>query len=357
MNKIFPKYEIVLGLVVFIILSQGCSKKSPTGPNANVWSETTAHAAWSPRYGMGGAVFNNEMWIVGGAEGVAGSVTNYYGGVFNSSNGSQWTQKVGDSNTGGFGERYSPGVLSFNNLLWVIGGNQNGTLKNDVWSSLDGVNWSLVTANGGFTPREDFISIVYNGAMYVIGGWDGGPDSDIWVSNNAGNVWTKVVPVVNTAAIPGFTWGFRGRWGSAATVFNGLIWIFEGDNGNPNIGSLSGTADDDEWTFDGANLTLVNDVSFTGNGSSPMVYHQLTANNGLLWLTPGSVPGGSTYYGYYTSSDGVNWAAQSWYYQPRCGHTALSFNNQDWIMGGYNNQCLQVNNCAITYYNDVWHSQ
>jgi hypothetical protein len=356
LKKNSSKYLLVLGLIVSFLLNQGCSKKNPTGPNGGVFGEVTAHALWSPRYGMGGAVFNNEMWVVGGAWGIAGSVTQYYGGVYNSSNGSQWTQTLGDNN-GYFGNRYSPGVLSYGGKLWVIGGNQSGALKNDVWNSPDGTNWTQVaTVAPIFTPREDFISIVYNGAMYIIGGWDNSPEADIWKSINGAN-WTLVNPALNTGAIPTYKLGFTPRWGSAATVFNGLIWILQGDGGNPfSSANLAGSSNGDEWTFDGATLTLVTLGPDIGNMPYPMLYHQITANNGLLWLTPGSAPGALTFDGYYTSADGLNW---SWgnSYPPRCGHVALSYNSQDWVMGGYNNQCNTTPSCAITYYNDVWTTQ
>jgi len=349
-----------LALLFFtsLFLTLGCSKKSPTSPGGGNWQEATANAAWSLRYGMGGAVFNGNMWIIGGAWGVSGSVTDYYGGVYNSSDGSQWNQKVGDSNTSNFGLRYSPGVLSYAGKLWVIGGNQNGTLKNDVWNSLDGTNWSpVVTAAPIFTPREDFISIVYNGAMYVIGGWDGNAQADIWTSTNGSN-WTRIIPAINTVAVPNYTLGFTARWGSSATVFNGLVWIIEGDGANPyNTTSLVGTSNGDAWTFDGTNLKLVGLGSDLGNLPYPMLYHQVTANNGLLWLTPGSAPGGVTYDDYYTSSDGINWSSGIQPYLPRCGHVALSYNNSLWVMGGYNNQCWTPGpSCPVTYYNDVWHT-
>lgn len=354
MNKISLEYFLAFGLIGLFLMNQGCSKNNPTGPNGGSWNEATANASWSPRYGMGGAVFNNEMWVVGGAWGISGSVTNYYGGVYNSSNGSQWNQTVGDSNTSHFGERYSPGVLSFVNKLWVIGGNQNGTLKNDVWNSSDGSNWTPVITSPLFTPREDFISIVYNNSIYIIGGWDGKPEADIWTTPDGTN-WTQVIPVVNTGAVANYTLGFTPRWGSAATVFNGKIWILEGDGGNPyTVSTLAGSSNGDAWTFDGTTLTLVGLGSDLGSLPYPMLYHQVTANNGLLWLTPGSAPGALTYDGYYTSSDGINWSGSASPYLPRCGHVALSYNSHDWVMGGYNNQCWTPPNCPITYYNDVW---
>jgi hypothetical protein len=292
---------------------------------------------------MGGDVFNGEMWVAGGAWGISGSVTQYYGGVYRSSNGAQWTSTVADSNASNFGQRYSPGVLSYNNKLWLIGGNENGTLKNDVWSSTDGSNWTLVTGNAGFTPREDFISVVYNNAMWVIGGWDNSPAGDFWTSTN-GSTWTKVNPVVNTTSI-----GYKPRWGSAAVVYNNLIWIIEGDDGSPYAGSLVGTCYDDEWTFDGNNLTLALEPV-----NAPMVYHQFNYMKGLFWLTAGADPGYNVYAGYYTSSDGKKWQYNPDYYQPRAGHKSFTFNSSLWVMGGYG--CFPPTSCSVTYYNDVWHT-
>ncbi len=329
----------------------GCPNKT-TSPGGGGWVEATAHAGWSPRYGMGSAVFNGEMWVAGGAWGISGSVTQYYGGVYHSSNGIQWSSTVGDNNISNFGQRYSPGLLSYNNKLWLIGGNENGTLKNDVWSSTDGSNWSLVTINSGFTPREDFISIVYNNAMWVMTGWGPADDGDIWTSTN-GSTWTNVTPVVSTSPIPTYSGGFRARWGSSAVVFNNLVYIIDGDEGNA-YGSLVGTAYTDEWTFDGVNLTLLNDYFMSINNLTAMVYHQITFNNGILWLTPGVSPGYSIYAGYYTSTDAVNWTPYSTYYLPRAGHSALSFNNSLWVMGGYG--CSPETSCSVTYFNDVWHT-
>jgi hypothetical protein len=34
-----------------------------------------------------------------------------------------------------FSGRYGYGAAVFNNLMWIIGGNESGTYKNDVWHS------------------------------------------------------------------------------------------------------------------------------------------------------------------------------------------------------------------------------
>jgi hypothetical protein len=221
---------------------------------------------------------------------------------------------------------------------------------NDVWSSPDGNTWTQVTASAAFTAREDFCVAVLNGNMIVIGGWTGTTKGDIWSSAD-GITWNQITPAVSP--LPGNTLGFLPRWGSADTIFNGLIWIWGGANGDPNPAHdipLSGL--NDEWTFDGTSLIQINDNSVNDG----LVYHQFTANNGHLWLTPGSTPGYPSTPGYYNSADGNNWTAYPTYYQPRSGHLALSYNNSLWVMGGYYSGCWEPSGCAVTYYNDVWHN-
>jgi len=70
---------------------------------------------------------------------------------------------------------------------------------NDVWRTKDGVNWELVTANAGWTPRPGHQVVVAQDRLVLFGGFGLGPDngispanpSDVWISNK-GKVWKKV---------------------------------------------------------------------------------------------------------------------------------------------------------------------
>lgn len=66
--------------------------------------------------------------------------------------------------------------------MWVIGGNDNLGFQDDVWWSVDGVNWNLSTANPGFSGRTNFASTVYNNKMWIMGGYNGYYFSDVWWS-------------------------------------------------------------------------------------------------------------------------------------------------------------------------------
>ena len=328
------RIPIHLLLLTFLCLA-GCSS-SPTSPGSGGWIQATGGAPFSPRYGLSGTVFGGQMWVVGGAASDASaSVTYWYGDVWSSSNGSSWTQATASAP---FGGRYGSQVLSYNGLLWMIGGNQTNALKNDVWSSPDGANWTQVLVNqpGGtathFSPREDFGAIVFNGAMWVIGGWSGTTKNDVWTSTD-GITWTQVAT----------TGGLTGRWGFMMTVYNNRLWIMGGATGGPNpTGGHS-----DVWSSpDGAAWTMVSNLNNFGN----LFYSQATVLNNQILLTAGEefTWGPRDYLK--SSSDGITWAFGDPMFPSRFYHLGLNFNNQTWVIGGMNNITTR------TYYNDVWHS-
>lgn len=328
-----------LFLAACFILIAGCAKSPTSASSGGGWVATTSNAPFHARYGLGGTVFNGKMWVIGGAYG-SGSVTNYLGDVWNSSNGSSWVS-VGSPS---FGPRYEPQVLSFNNQLWLIGGNNSGTLKNDVWSSSNGSTWTNVLAYNSvpganqFSPREDFGAVVFNNLMWVVGGYDGtNVLNDVWSSPDGIN-WTQVL-----AAAP-----FGVRCEFPLVSFNGSMFVISGgydlSTGSNPSAQLGRT---DVWSSpDGTNWTQIT------NSVGPYTYHQVVANGSLLWYTGGyNVPYGTIEDAALTSSNGITWATQSTLsFLQRFGHLSLSFNSEVWVIGGVNNTG------SLTYYNDVWHS-
>jgi hypothetical protein len=342
-SKLFPFFLLVAGLLG---LAAGCTK-SPTSPGANQWGEATANAFSNGRYGLAGAVFNNQMWALGGA---SGPVTTYYSDVYSSNNGSNWT-KVNPNAP--FGGRYGSQVLSYNGLLWLIGGNNGGTLKNDVWNSPDGANWTEVlasTTTGSatqFTPREDFGVLVYNNAMWVIGGFSPGiSNNDVWTSTN-GTTWTKVLANGGSSLNQ-----FAGRWGLSTTVYNNAMWVM--------TGASSTTSDTDPtlvysdvWTSTtGSSWTRVSQA----NIFDAIYYSQAAVLDNEMWLTGGYLANWGSRNIADTSSTGANWTPGFGQFPFRFYHLSLVYKNNLWVIAGCNNVC-QSTNCAVTYLNDVWFTQ
>lgn len=185
------------------------------------WEQGTFNAGWSPRIASGLVVFKDKMWILGGTE-------NYYFGdekslkndVWSSPDGKEWTQVTEHA---GWNPRAYHVALVHDNKLWVMGGGNyvpNYFTYNDVWCSEDGENWTQVTEAAGWSPRIWFSGAVYRDRMWVLGGWSNNPSQnwgDVWHSKN-GKDWTKLETEV--------TW--KERHEHSVFVKDDKLWIAGG---------------------------------------------------------------------------------------------------------------------------------
>lgn len=192
---------------------------SPDGVN---WTEQTANASFAPRDNLAAVSFRDKLWVLGGET----SPLDLQGDVWTSNDGISWSQEpsltmpkisrhvalvhqdkiwlIGGLDENGssnaiwnssdglhwnlvnpaapFPPRYYLTAVSFENKLWVFGGNGIGnTPYNDIWVSTDGITWEQV-GEGGFSPRSLHSSVVLNDACYVIAGRDSsGRLNDIWI--------------------------------------------------------------------------------------------------------------------------------------------------------------------------------
>lgn len=117
--------------------------------------------------------FQDKMWIMGGwfngrLKGHSASNT-----VWSSTDGKDWTQVAKSAN---WTPRIASGLVSFKNRMWILGGTENyyfgddKSLKNDVWSSADGKEWKLETANAGWAPCAYHAAVVHDDKIWVFGG-------------------------------------------------------------------------------------------------------------------------------------------------------------------------------------------
>ena len=122
------------------------------------------------------------MWVIGGY----GNISPYYrNDVWYSTDGVSWSQATASA---AFTGRYGHTSVVYNNKMWVIGGYYDDYYSglhylNDVWYSTDGVIWTQVTDSTAFPARGGHTSVVHDNNMWVIGGWDGGScRNDVWYS-------------------------------------------------------------------------------------------------------------------------------------------------------------------------------
>jgi len=269
-------------------------------------------------------VFDNRLWVIGGDSG------SYRNDVWTSTDGVTWTLATANAP---WSARKRHTSVVFDNRLWVIGGrNSSNSLGNDVWSSVDGVTWTLATSNAPWSARERHTSVAFDNRLWVIGGDDGSSRrNDVWSSAD-GVTWTQA-----TAAAP-----WSRRFGHSSVVFNNRLWVTGGFDS-----SFSGYRDDVWSSADGITWTEAN----TAAPWSGRYRHTSVVFNDRLWVIGGYGYGGNSGYlnDVWSSTDGVTWtrATSNASWSARWGHTSVVFNNRLWVIGGID---------ASSHHNDVWSS-
>ena len=178
--------------------------------------------------------------------------------VWSSVDGAIWMQEKAD-NTEFWPAREEHQVVAHNGRLWVLGGQIDGSRTSDVWSSVDGKNWTEETAEAAWSERDRHQAVVHNGRMYVLGGQsalsDGGRKNDVWSSVDGKN-WTE-----ETAAAD-----WSGRHSHQAVVHNGRMYVLGGFHGGlSGINDVWSSVDGKNWTEEKGHNNAVGWVGRTGH--------------------------------------------------------------------------------------------
>ena len=364
-----------------------CNQIYHTQDGLNWTSVTTTQNIMSHRGYTSMTEFNGKVWMTGGYH------SNHWSEVAYSENGETWTKTNIQSNS--FAPRTGHQLVEFNDSMWLIGGSTqpginsqvaSASLKNDVWRSSDGKTWELQLENAPFSARRDHQVTSFDGALWLVGGYDGEYKNDIWKFD--GNEWIEFTPGLQFTPIAdhqivvfkGAMWLIGGR--VSDDNFNSRIWISSNAIPNPyphpnpdnsnwywfpiiNLNSdhsgrirtahQASTSDDGEsfWIFAGTDargytvnqsIKIVNSFNIDGinpNYFSPRSGHQVTVSNGRFVLSGGSDSFGEFNEVFY-SDDGITWTQDTSVNlpPPRTEHQMLDFkesNSNDsklWIIGG-----------------------
>ncbi|WP_276347600.1 hypothetical protein [Daejeonella sp. JGW-45] len=226
------------------------SKEAPprdvwSSRNGRSWDLVNSEAPWIHSDLPMSIVFKNRMWMMGG----------WYNGrlpghsasnkVWSSKNGRQWHLATDNA---AWTPRIASAIVEFKGRLWLMGGIEDyyfGTdksLKNDVWYSANGKDWSLATANAGWSPRAYHQAAVLNGKIYVFGGGNYVPQysafNDVWSSEDGIN-WVRV-----SESAP-----WHARLWFSSVVYRNRIWVIGGWSNNPykNYQDVWSTKDGKTW--------------------------------------------------------------------------------------------------------------
>lgn len=321
-TKLFNVLNMICWKVILLLLAFPAYSQDHVD-----WSLVTPNAAWQARDSQAEVVFREQLWIMGGwfnsyeapprdvwrsADGKNWQLVNpsapwihsdlsmslafkdkifmmggWYNGrleghsasnmVWSSTDGKDWSLETG---TASWTPRIAAAVVEFKGKMWLLGGIENyyfgdeKSLKNDVWYSEDGKEWTLATADAGWAPRAYHQAAVLNGKIYVFGGGNYVPDylamNDVWSSED-GIHWEKL-----TDAAP---WHER-LWFSSV-VYRDRIWVMGGWSNNPykNWADIWYSRDGKEWR------ELKTGKSWAGRHE-----HSAFVFQDKIWVAGGMVP-------------------------------------------------------------------
>ena len=293
------------------------------------WESVTLKAAFAGRDGAGALTFAGKMWLLGGWN--PGDREHFpricNSEVWSSSDGLTWTLVSPQAPWEG---RHTAGYVVHRGRMWIVGGDCNQHhYQNDVWSSADGVTWTRECEQVPWAPRVLHHTVAFADRIWVIGGQSMPAFApaeerfynDVWCSED-GKDWTRVAEHA--------PWSPRGMIGGAA-VLGGRLWLLGG-----------GTYD----TPDHPQRLFYNDVWSTTDGVTwqkhlehapwhPRQYHDVAVWDGKLWVMEGWNQQNRNDVWY--SADGLNWTElpdTPW--AVRHAASAFVFADALWMVAGNN---------------------
>ncbi|MGX5816927.1 Kelch repeat-containing protein [Chitinophaga lutea] len=229
-------------------------------------------------------------------------------GLFYSANAVTWgNRKVADADKDSIPSTEHGKMLYFQDAFWLMGGLRKDGVTNKIWTSRnDGEKWDLAAgAATRWSARERLNAVVFDGAMWVIGGNEqpagnsttvpGNPLNDVWKSTD-GITWTRV-----TAAA-----AFPARTHPAVFVFQNKIWVAGGKDASGYLNDIWNSADGATWT------------KVAATTPPPLrAGHQIMVNKAELLLIGGENANGIQKELWVSADNGITWQQITFRYDVR----------------------------------------
>jgi len=176
LNSAYQKYVQFKGSVYALGTMQGnylnmkLSSKISRTRDFKTWETLAEKSNLPERVFYGAVVFKDKIWLIGGFDG-----KNYYNDVWNSADGVNWNRAVEKT---AWSPRGVSAITVFNNRIFLIGGGVmdgdrsiNPNSNNEIWSSEDGSNWTLVTSRIAKNSVHvgSYSTAVFDGKLWMAG--------------------------------------------------------------------------------------------------------------------------------------------------------------------------------------------
>ncbi len=184
------------------------------------WDEVLTDAPWRPRYGLTSLSYDGRLYII------CGLVSDTTDGIFPkdvwaSEDGFHWKCTSEDINKHILTLEGHASVV-FDEKMWILGGQDHVSTVNSgtVYCSTDGISWNRRTEEE-YWGLAEFPAVVYSDKIWLLGGYEGGFSANlknkIWTSSDGTN-WTDEFPEADWSE----------RFGHTAVVYKDRIWVLGG---------------------------------------------------------------------------------------------------------------------------------
>ncbi len=310
------------------------------------WHCVSPHAAFPPRDGAGALVYQDRMWLIGGwnPHDKAAYPRICVNDVWSSSDGAQWTlvkpntfkDQTFDPEVDWEG-RHTAGHVVFQDKMWIVGGDVNqGHYHFDVWNSNNGRTWRRIDKRVPWGPRALQHTLTFKDRIWVMGGqtlpqFESVPGEYVVYNDIWNSPDGRAWEKVQTR---GRIWSPRGMIGGNV-VFKDRMWILGGG-----IYETANTEDEKgDWQ-------VLNDVWSSEDGVTwhrhlekapwkPRIYHNVAVFDGRMWLMEGFGPGNMN--DVWHSTDGEHWQElpqTPW--APRHAGSLFVYDDALWVVAGNN---------------------
>ncbi len=304
------------------------------------WTQLTDAAPFAPRDGAGALVYNDRIWIIGGWN---PDDTTYFPRVCNnevwsSADGVEWTLDKDNTYTNRYDPatdwegRHTAGYAVYKDSMWIVGGDCNqGHYQSDVWSSANGVKWDLINNEVPWAQRVLHYTFVFQDKIWILGGQTL-PQFAPAEQHYYNDVWNTEDGVEwqrLESAEP--RWTPRGMIGGSA-IFNDRVWILGG-----------GTYD----TPDKPDRIYYRDIWSSADGVHwqchneqapwpPRDYHEVAVFDDKLWVLEGH-NGTDNLNDVWYSPDGETWhELPDVPWAPRHAASVCIYQDALWVIAGNN---------------------
>lgn len=147
------------------------------------WTLATDNAPWSGRSYANPAVYEGKIWILGGSNNPGRGTVTHFNDVWSSLDGVNWNQVLPNAS---WQPGYQGSSFIHRNSLCITAASVAGNGNDQIWATADGVNWSLLVDNPGWAGRMRMLCLPFRGKIWLLGGYDIGCQegyNDVWCSD------------------------------------------------------------------------------------------------------------------------------------------------------------------------------